>query len=241
MSLGAKLTNVFFAPGEVFEETIRGPLATVNWLVPVLLLCLAGIVSSFVIFSQDAILQQIREQQARVMEKKLEKLPQAQRDQIMEMAEKWSGPGMLKILGSAGAVVRSFAWVFFAAVVMWLVGTRVFKGDFVYLQAVEVCGVAAMISVLGTVISTLLAVVMSNTLATPGPALLIRDPDTSNLGHLCLATLNVMTFWYLGVLSIGLAKLSRASVAKAACWLFGIWAVVSAGMIFVGWGTQHLF
>src|SRR5580765_3525426 len=92
MSLGARLMNVFAGPGDVFEEVVKGPPAVANWLVPALLLCLVGIVSTFVIFSQDSIIQQVREQQERVMQKKLEKLPQAQREQILEAVEKWSGP-----------------------------------------------------------------------------------------------------------------------------------------------------
>jgi hypothetical protein len=51
MSLGARLTNVFIGPWEVFEEVKQGPPSLANWLVPALLLCLVGVVSAFVIFS----------------------------------------------------------------------------------------------------------------------------------------------------------------------------------------------
>src|SRR5439155_58781 len=65
---------------------------------------------------------------------------------------------------------------------------------------------AGMINVLGGIISMLLAVVMGNALATPGPALLISELNASNLVHLLLSALNVMTFWYIGVLAVGLVK-----------------------------------
>src|SRR5438552_11422580 len=75
MSLAARLTNVFSGPGEVFEAIAKGPPSTGNWLAPALLSCVLGIVSTMVIFSQDNVVQQIRDQQAQVLERKLEKLP----------------------------------------------------------------------------------------------------------------------------------------------------------------------
>jgi hypothetical protein len=109
------------------------------------------------------------------------------------------------------------------------------------MQAVEVCGLSAMVGLLGAIVTTLLVVVMGTTLATPGPVLLIHEPDIADPVHLILSAFNVLTLWYIGVLSIGLAKLSQASVAKAAVWLFGIWAVVTFGFIFIGYAAQKLF
>jgi len=241
MSLGARLTNVFSGPGEVFDETIKGPPSTANWLVPTVLSCVIGVVSVFVVFSQEAIVQPMREKQAQAVEKRLEKMPKEQRDQAREAIEKWSNPELMKYFAAIGVVARSFGWLFFAALVLWLVGTSVFKGSFTFMKAVEVCVLAAMISALGLIITTLLAVVMGNPLATPGPALLIRDLDASNPVHLMLSALNIVTFWYLSVLSIGLAKLSGASVLKAAVWLFGLWAVITIGLVLLGAAAQKMF
>ena len=241
MAPGARLVNVFVAPGEVFEAVKAGPSSTANWLVPVLLMCLVGIVATFVVFSQPSIMQQMKEQQARGLEKRLEKLPKEQRDQIREIAEKWTSPALIKTVGSAGAVVRSFGWLFFMAVIVWLLGARLFKGSFTYMQAVEVCGLAGMISVLGGVIWMLLAVVMGSPLATPGPVLLVGEISPSNLGHLLLSGLNVVTIWYVGVLAIGLAKLSGASAAKAVVWLYSLWILGSSGLIVAGWASQRAF
>src|SRR5438270_4744186 len=129
MSQGARLMNVFVAPGEVFEAVKTGPPSTGNWLAPVLLMCLVGIVATFVVFSQDSIMQQVKEQQERAMERKLEKLPKEQREKIREIAEKWTSPALFKAIGSAGAVARSFGGLFFVAAIVWLLGTRLFKGS----------------------------------------------------------------------------------------------------------------
>src|ERR1051325_384705 len=164
MSLGARLTNVFTGPGEVFEQSIKGPPSTANWLLPTLLLCLIGVASTFVIFSQEAVMQPIREKQAQALEKRLEKMPKEQREQARAAIEKWSDPALTKYFAAIFAVARSFGWLSFAALVLWLVGVHALKGSFRFMQAVDVCGLAAMISVLGAIITTLLVVVMGNTL-----------------------------------------------------------------------------
>jgi hypothetical protein len=45
-SLLQKLSNLFVSPGEVFEEIAATPPRSVNWVVPTLLVCLAGTMSS---------------------------------------------------------------------------------------------------------------------------------------------------------------------------------------------------
>ena len=111
-SLAARLTNIFVSPGDVFEEVKVSPPTANNWLVPVLLLAVIGVISTFVIFSQPAMMQQIREQQAKVFDQQVKagKMTQSQADQAMAMAEKFSGPMMMKISGSIGAVVSSSAF-----------------------------------------------------------------------------------------------------------------------------------
>ena len=44
-----------------------------------------------------------------------------------------------------------------------------------------------------------------------------------------------MTFWLLAVRAIGLARLSGVSFAKAAVWVFGIWAAYTG--FFIGLGA----
>ena len=233
-SLGARLMNVFAMPGEVFEEIKARPISPANWLLPVALAALVGVVYITVVFSQETVLQQMREMQDRAMEKKLEKLPKEQREKVREMADKFRSPALMKIFGSVAAVGGSFAWLFFSAFLVWLIGTRFFKAEYAYMKAVEVCGLASMISVLGGIIAMLLVVIMGNMLMTPGPALLIPHFDAANKVHLLVSALNVMTFWYIGVLAVGLAKLSNVSWIKSFLWLLIPWAVFRSGLILSG-------
>jgi hypothetical protein len=69
----------------------------------------------------------------------------------------------------------------------------------------------------------LLAVIYANPAMTPGPVLFVSHYDPNNKVHMLLSALNVMTLWYIGVLALGMARLSRASFGKAAVWLYGLW------------------
>ena len=55
-----------------------------------------------------------------------------------------------------------------------------------------------------------------------------------------LSSLNLVTLWYVGVLSVGLSKLTGKPFLTAALWLYGIWAVLRAGIIFSGLGGSGM-
>lgn len=240
-SLAARLTNVFVSPGEVFDEVNAGAPSVKNWLAPVLILALAGVVSAFIIFSQPAMIQQIHEQQVKVFNQQVKsgKMTQAQADQAMAMAEKFSGPAMLKITGSVGAVVASFAGVFWRALVLWLLGMWILKAKFDYLKALEVAGLATMISVLGTIVTMLLTVIFGKA-AAPSLALLISQFDPKNPVHLLAGAVNLFTFWQLGVMAAGLARLAASSFARAFAVLLAYWLVFVAALILFSVTVAHL-
>ena len=240
-SLAARLTNIFVSPGEVFDEVKAGEPAAKNWLVPVLILALVGAVSAFVIFSQPAMIQQIREQQVKVFDQQVKsgKMTQAQADQAMAVAEKFSGPAMLKITGSIGAVISSFVGVFWRALVLWLLGILILKARFDYLKALDVAGLATMISVLGAVVAMLLTVIFGKA-AAPSLALLVSQFDPKNPVHLLAAAANVFTFWQLGVMAAGLARLATSSFARAFALLLVVWLVLQAALILCSMTIAHL-
>ncbi len=134
---------------------------------------------------------------------------------------------MMKISRSMGVVFSSFARVFFWALILWLVGRWMLKSRFDYMKAVEVVGLAGMIAVLGMVVMTLLQVNFSNPAASPSLALALGEFDEKNPIHMLLAMLNLFDFWELGVLGVGLARLTGTPWARATLPLLFVWMVVS--------------
>lgn len=242
-SLMGRLANVYAAPGEVFEEVRTNPPANANWLVPALILILVGWLGAWLIFSQAPIKQQMRDMREQAIQKQVDKgrLSQKQADAALQAAEKFGNIGAVAG-GVAVPVFRGFISPLLSGLIIWLVGAKVLKGNFTYTKAFEVAGLTNMIAVLGSIVTTLLILIMGNLFAAPSLMLLVKgfDPQNNTL-HSVLAAINVMTLWALAVKAIGLSRLSGASFGKSAVWIFGIWAAFSGLMIGIGAAFRAAF
>ncbi len=240
-SLAGRLLNVFAAPGEVFNEVKTAAVAQVNWLMPAILLTLVGWASAALIFSQPAIRQQMSELADKSIDRQVEsgKLSAEQADKARPMAEKVAVT-FAAISAVAATPVVAFALPFWWGLILWL-GGKVFKGNFPYLKAVEAAGLANMILVLDALIRVLLILVTGNVFASASLALAVKDYDPQNTLHGLCALVNVMLFWALFVRSVGLARLSGASLGKAALWVFGIWAAYTGVLFGLGAAARAAF
>jgi hypothetical protein len=236
MSLGGRLLNVFATPGDVFEHVKSNVDTTANWLAPALIIIVVSWVAAWVIFSQDSIKHQLSEITDQAIQKQIDsaRLSENQAEQAHAMGEKWAGLSS-KIGAALAPVLVGFITPFLWGLIVWLLGAQLFKGHFSYTKAVEVVGLANMISVLDVIVKTLLIVGFGNLYASPGLVLLVKDFDPQNTVHTLLGAVNVMTFWLLMVRAIGLARLSGVSLAKASVWVFGIWAAYTG--LFIGLGA----
>jgi hypothetical protein len=232
-SLPARLMNIVAAPGDVFDEIKPRPVAAANWLVPTLLLAVLGILSALWIGSQESIKRQQLEMQDAVFQKLVDsgKMTQAQADQARQGGE--ASAGIKKVISAAAAPVITLLALFWSALIVWL-GSFVLRQRFGYLRAVEIVGLAGMISVLGLIVKSLLIVMLGSLFAGPTPALLLKKFDPMNTWHGVLAALDVFALWAMAVQAYGLAKLTGASYGKAAAWVFGIWLLIAGGMFGVG-------
>ena len=242
MSLSARLLNVFAVPGEVFAEVRAAPATVVNWLVPVLLMAAVGVVSVFIIFSQPNILQQLKEQQNKAFDQQVKagKISQADAEKAQAVVEKFMGPTVLKLAGGIGAVVGSFVRVIWWGFVLWVLGRRFLKVEFDFVKGLEVAGLATMISVLGSVVAVLLIVNLERMGATPSLALAIKDFDATRKSHLFLGAANVFSFWFIGVVSVGLAKVAGVPFLRAAWLVCFYWVLQESLLILVGLGQMAL-
>jgi hypothetical protein len=240
-SLAGRLMNVLAAPGDVFNEVKTAGAANANWLLPAVLLILASWVSAALIFSQPAIRQQMSEMADKAIDQMVEKgkMPADQAEKAKPAAEKMAVTAAA-ISATVGAPVVAFALPFWWGLILWL-GGKVLKGNFSYMKAVEAAGLASMILVLDAVVRTLLILVTGNLFASLSLALAVKDFDPQNTLHGLCALVNVMLFWALLVRAIGLARLSGASLGKAALWIFGIWAAYTGALMGLGAVLRAVF
>jgi len=238
MSLLARLLNVFAIPGDVFEEVKSSPFSTANWLAPALLFAIVGAASAVIVFSQPAIQQRFHEEQTRQLDQQVKagRMTQTQADSLEQFFE----PATLKIVGGVGAVIASFARIFWWALVVWLLGLVFLKTKFSYLKAVEIAGLTTMITVLGAIVTLLLMVNFGKLAATPSLALAVEDFDRKNKTHLLMGAANVFYFWQIGVLSAGLARLAQVPFLRALVLVAGYWLLAELFLISSGLGNFAL-
>ena len=241
-SLAARLMNVFAVPGDVFAEVRASTFKTVNWLVPLVLLAAIGAIAAVIIFSQPAIQQQLTEAQTKAMDQKVKegKMTQAQADQATEVMSKFMGPVFWKVAGAAGAVFFSAGRMLWWALVLMLLGRWLLKTSLGYGKCLEVVGLALMISALGTLVTMLLQVNLSRMFATPSLGLVISNFDINRKSHLALGAINVFSIWQVGVLSVGLAKLTGSPFLRAAWVVFTYWVLQESFFILIGFGQMAL-
>jgi hypothetical protein len=224
-SLSDRLTNVVASPGEVFEEIKTAPVRASNWLVPLVLACIVTAVYLCVAFSQPAILQTMQEQRIHAMQKKVAaaKITQAQADQYGAMTEKFLTPTLLKVFGAGAAVLAMVAGLFLMAVAIWLALKWCTPARLNYMKVVEICGLGLVIDVPQKIIRLLLVSWKENLLATASPTLFLTNPSTTNKVHVVLSMFDVIDFWWLAVLSLGVSKVASIHYRTAAFIVFGVW------------------
>ncbi len=242
LSLAGRMAGVIAAPSEAFDALRNSPPCVANWLVPGLLLILAGWVGAAIIFSQPALAQQFTEMMERSTEQRIEKakMPPEQAERAREMGARMAGI-MTKAGAAAWPVVMGFVVPFVWGLFIWLVGDKIFKGGLSYMKAVEVVGLANVIAVLDSVLKMLLILLLNNLFADASLKLLVIEQyDPQNPVHNLLGVVNIMTFWVLAVRSAGLARLSGISFVKAAACVFGIWFAYTGFFTGLGLAAQAI-
>src|SRR5579883_3450673 len=138
-SLGNRLVNVFIAPSEDFDEVKNSPPQALNWVVPLALSLIAGIIYCLVVFSQAAIVQQIRQLPEQRIEQMVKdgKMPRQMADKQIEFIDKMMSPSVLKLFGILGTTFTQALMLFFSALVLWLIGSFIFRNPFDYMKGVE--------------------------------------------------------------------------------------------------------
>jgi hypothetical protein len=131
-----------------------------------------------------------------------------------------------------GAVVGPFITLFLVSLVYWLLGKGVMKAVVPYWKVAEVVGLAFFITVLDTVVTTILMFGLDQIFAVPSLSLLIPDFSIENKFHLLAASMNIFTFWNLGVIGIGLSRIFQRDFPKVLVLVVALWLLWTLTMVF---------
>jgi hypothetical protein len=176
------------------------------------------------------------EQQNKTLDQQVNagKLTRADADKAQAATRLFTDPATLKTLGTLAAVLIGVVRVFWWAFILWLLGRLFLKVRFGYLKALEVAGLALMISVLGGIVMLLLTVNLTKIFAAPGWTLAVADFDAARKSRLLLGAANLFSFWLVGVLSVGLAKLAGVPFLRAAWFVFAVWVIQESCFMLLG-------
>lgn len=236
-SIASRLFDVIAAPGEVFSEVRDSPYRHGNWLWPGLLLAVVGIVGAVLVLSQPAIRQQINDFASEQIDKRAAITPMD--DQQRTIAEGFVQT-MTKVSLVIDPLVTAFAMPFWWGLVIWLVGSKLFKGDYGYLKAVEVAGLVNVVAALELAVRVFLQIGFGSIVAGPHLGMFVGDFDPTKPLHGALASLNLFSLWALVLRGYGMSKIGGFSAVKAVISLAVLWFLFIGGGIAIGATTQRV-
>lgn len=214
-----KLLNIFVSPGEVFDEVVASPQTPACWLVPVLLVCLTGIISLLVLPAGELGAGEVRQ------------LVDSDASASLEIGKPSHHGSELAILTVA---TSAFAGTFWSTSVLWLIGRLFLKTRFPFFKALEVVALTGMILGLGTLMTALLGVATGDASARPALSLFAMQSSAGTQMYGALDAVNFFHLWTATVLAVGLSKLARVSFSEAAFWVLGYWVALRVAMVWLG-------
>lgn len=238
MSLSDKFVGILSSPGEVFQSIVGTEPKSSNWSIPLVLTILVGILFTFIVFSQPPIQDQMAAAQYKAMQKNVAdgKMTQEQMDRAVEMNPAKPGSPMFLIIGAVGvAIVITFS-LFAYSGVYFLAGKFAYKSTVPFNKVLEVYGLSFYVSAVVSLLTIVIVVSMGSLYASLSPALLISDFDPMNKEHKMMAAFNLLEFWNLYVVGVGLSKVWNTSLGKSLGVVGGIWLVWTLIKVFADFG-----
>lgn len=238
MSLSDKFVGILSSPAEVYATIVGTEPKTSNWLMPLILTIIAGIIFTVSVFTQPAIQDQMMEAQNKAMQKSVAegKMTQEQMEQAVEMNPAKPGSAMFLIFGSVGMVfVIAFALMAYSAV-YFLAGKLILKSAIPFGKVLEVNGLSYFAGAVGTLLTVVFVVAFGSIYAAPSLALLVDEFDPMNQQHKMLAAVNLLEFWQLFIVAVGLSKVWQTTLAKGLGIVGGVWLVWTLVKVFANFG-----
>lgn len=238
MSFSDKFVGILTSPGEVYQTIIGTEPKTSNWMMPVGLATLIGIIFTFVVFSQPPIQDEMLEGQYKAMQKRVAegKMTQEAMDQAVERNPAKPGSPIFLIFGTIGVVVVIAFSLFAYSGVYFLAGKLLFKTSAPYKKVLEAYGLSYYVAVVVTLLSMVIVVAMGSLYASLSPTLFISDFDPTNKEHKLMAALNLFEFWNMFVVAVGLSKIWKVTMGKALGVVGGVWVIWTLLKVFVDIG-----
>ena len=228
-----KMIGIITAPKETFENIAKFPPKTMDWFVPVLILCIVIALTQILVMTNPEIAFQAKQKQMEAIQKNFDEavakkqMTQEQADeQMSKIEERMASSGaMMYVFQTIGIFIFVFVFFFILCGIYFLFSKFVLKGDGTYASALVADGLVSYIGIIHIILAAILAFAFGRLMRDASLASLM-DMDKSSIAGWLLAKVDPLTIWAYSVLSIGLAKMFKSdSVGKYFIMVFGLWIV----------------
>jgi hypothetical protein len=222
------ISGIFTEPGNTFETITKFPKRNF-WLLPVIILVITSVVSSFLFFSDTELVSKMMDKQKTKMRERMQesvksgKMTQQQANDAIEKAEKFMDPKGLffKITGFAGAVVTPFVMLFLLSVI-YMLFLKMMKANFEFTNILNVVGLSLIISAIGSILAIVISIIMGD-LTSIGLAIAFKPETVGETLHALFMKLDVFSIWFYILVSIGLVKIAKIKPVISYSVVFGLW------------------
>jgi hypothetical protein len=240
-----KLVGVFTEPKAMYQKTSQFPPRTTDWLIPLIVMTIFSIISSYILLSNPEISYNIKHEQLAKIEKSFQEMvdkgqmtkEQAQ-EQMSKIEERMSeGTNMVQTV--IFTIVRVFLFFFIVSGIYFIAARFIFRGEGNYASAMVASGLTAYIDIIQVILATILTLVTGRLFQDTSLAAFMHI-EKATFGGFLLGKLDVIAIWSLAIVSVGLAKMFKSEkVGKYFTFVFGLWIVWS--LIIFGLGQAVPF
>lgn len=224
------ISGVFTEPGKTFEAIAKFPKRNF-WLLPVIILVITSVVTSFLFFSDTELVGKMMDKQKQQMRERMQesvkegKMTQEQANDAIDKAEKFMDPNGLffKITGIAGSVVSPFLMLFVLSVIYMLL-LKMFKANFEFTNILNVVGLSLIISAVGSVIAIVISIITGD-LTSVGLSIIFKADAVGDTLHALFLKLDVFSIWFYILVVIGLVKIAKVKPVVSYSIVFGLWII----------------
>jgi hypothetical protein len=240
-----KMVGVFAEPKTMYQKTALFPPKTVDWLIPLIVLIIFSIISSYIILSNPEIAYNIKHEQLAKIEKSFKEMvdkgqiTQEQADQQMSSLEERMSEGTNMVQTVIFTIVKVFLFFFIVTGIYFIAAKFIFKGEGTYASAMVANGLTAYIDIIQVILATILTIATGRLFQDTSLAAIMHI-EKSTFGGFLLGKLDIIAIWSLAVISIGLAKMFKSEkMGKYFVFVFGLWIIW--GLIIFGLGQAIPF
>ncbi len=213
-----RVIGVLFSPNQTFASIARRP----DWVLPLVLILITSLGAGFVIAQHVDFGSATRE----AMEQN-KNVSAEQIDKAVKMTNTFG-----KVFSYISPVIGTIFLLIIAGIL--LVVFRLFGGEGDFKQAFAVTCYASMPSIIKSIVTVIIIVARGGMVPAQALATIVRsnpgflvDYKTNPMAFALLSSLDLFTIWYLALLIIGFAYVSRLSKAKSAMIIIGLWLLAT--------------